>query len=59
MNQEPDDLADMPIFVVEEEDKTGLYTIICNRAGFMVINEYLESYASDASEKDLMNPYCQ
>lgn len=59
MNQEPDDRADLPIFVVEEETKSGLYTIVCNRAGFLVINEYLETYASDATEQDLLNPYAQ
>lgn len=54
---EIDELSDIPMFVVEETNE--LFTIVCNRAGFMVINEYLETYASDANEKDLMNPYAQ
>lgn len=52
-----DELSDIPMFVAEEAH--DLYVITCNRAGFLIINEYLESYASDCSEKDLLNPYAQ
>jgi len=45
------------MFVAEETH--DLYVITCNRAGFLIINEYLESYASDCTEKDLNNPYAQ
>lgn len=54
---EIDDRSDIPMFVVEETNE--LFTIVCNRAGFLVINEYLETYASDCTEKDLQNPYAQ
>lgn len=54
---EIDDRSDIPMFVVEQTNE--LFTIVCNKAGFLVINEYLESYASDCTEKDLQNPYAQ
>lgn len=54
---EIDDRSDIPMFVVEQTN--DLFTIVCNRAGFLVINEYLETYASDCTEKDLLNPYAQ
>ena len=52
-----DDRADIPMFVVE--GKKDLFTITCNRAGFNVLNEYLDVYASDATEKDRSNPFPQ
>jgi len=52
-----DDRSDIPMFVVE--GKKDLFTITCNYAGFQVLNEYLEVYASDATEKDRTNPFTQ
>lgn len=58
MKHEENDPEDIPIFAVEM-DSSGLYHIVCNKTGFLVIDEYLQSYASDANEKDQHNPYAQ
>lgn len=52
------ELSHVPIYHVEK-DEQGLYFISCNKIAFELFEQYLETYASDANETDIMNPHVQ
>lgn len=53
------DEFEIPIMFAIEQDADGMFHLVTNKEGYLILQEFLDTYAAICSQQDMSNPYVQ
>jgi hypothetical protein len=50
---------ELPLMFAIDQDADGMFHVVTTKEGYLILQEFLDTYAAVCSQEDLHNPYVQ